>query len=120
MRDTNNVAQSVIALMRSRFPKLITLDHAVETLKADGTIANGVSITQIRSELDTEIQKNPAIIEKDGLYMVMNYPVFIRMALWLLVIVFSTASLVFNKDVHYTVSVGCLLVSFLLLFSEFI
>ena len=95
MRDTNNVAQSVIALMRSRFPKLMTLDHAVETLKADGTVDNGVSITQVRSELDTEIQKNPSIIEKDGLYMVMNYPVFIRMALWLLAIVFSATSLVF-------------------------
>jgi hypothetical protein len=122
MTDTDKInivspsTRRVINVLHKQFPKSMTIESVLVMLPHNSDTA---TVSCIKDELVTEMQKDPRIIEFGDAYAVVNYAVFIRMALWFMAILFSLASLMSGMEIHKTTDIACLMAAILLFFTEF-
>lgn len=109
--------QQVLVAMHKQFPKSLTIESALTLLKKP---INANIIALVKNDLDIEIERNPQVIPHGDRYTVVNYFIFLRMALWILALLFSGASLMSGMDKSSSIDIVCLLMSGTLLLYEFI
>jgi hypothetical protein len=111
--NTETAVNAVRKFLRWRFPRMFKLNDILQQLSyhADGEILTKISVA---------LKEKSDVIAVDDLFSVVNGWILLRIVLWVAIILMSFGALCSGNVKDQVVVLGSLLLSVLLLISEFV